>query len=302
MFAALPLFVLGLAAADGVATPAPAPAPVADAAPRPTRVLVLDVAGDLEDGPKATLTNLMVARLSRFAALEVIAQKNVEKLLGLEAKKQMAGCEGDDTSCLAELAGAFNAEIVAAAQAGKLGGTTVFTLQFLDSKGVTVGRGSAQVSGLDDLASKVAEVVDGVGRDFTKTEPGDAAAAPSTAPTAAATAPPGLREPLLIGGGAALGVGVVVAGISVIPALLASGANNDLKGLRVRYIDAGRDDDLLAQAEEKQRSATSLTGLWNNFGLYGFWGGVLIGALGGGALAGSFALPAETPAAPSENP
>jgi hypothetical protein len=170
--------------------------------------------------------------------------------------------------------------------------------------GVTVGRGSAQVSGLDDLASKVADVVDGVGREFTKTEPGDVAATSTTGtatPTSSTTtlAPLGLREPLLIGGGAALGTGVVLASISVIPALLASGANNDLKGLRVRYIDAGRDADLLTQAEEKQKSATSLTGIWNNLGIYGFWGGVLIAALGGGALAGSFALPPETPQTPA---
>lgn len=275
-------FLFALAGAD---------AEVADPAPK-TRVLVLDVAGDLDENQKTTLTNLIVARLSRFAPLEVIAQKNVEKLIGIEASKQVAGCEGE-SGCLAELAGAFNAEIVAAPQAGKIGGTTVFTLQLLDPKGATVGRGTAQVSGLDDLVTRITEVVDGVGRDFTHSEPADSFANPSTStpsPTAAASPAPDLRQPLLIGGGVAAGVGAALVVIGAIPALQASGAEGDLKVLRANYVEAGRDDDLLQQAKAKQRDAEAARGLWNGAGIYAVWSGVVVVAAGGGALAASFLL------------
>ncbi len=269
------------------------PADVAPAAAKKTRVLVLDVAGDLEENQKSTLTNLIVARLSRFEPLEVIAQKNVEKLIGIEATKQVAGCEGE-SGCLAELAGAFNAEIVAAPQAGKIGGTTVFTLQLLDPKGTTVGRGTAQVSGLDDLVTRITEVVDGVGKDFTHSEPADSFANPqpttTAAPKTAENAAPDLRQPLLIGGGVGVGVGVALVAIGVIPALQASGAEGDLKVLRVRYVDAGRDDDLLQQAKAKQKDAEDARGLWNGAGIYAVWSGVVVVAAGGGALAASFLL------------
>lgn len=285
------LLVLAPLAADD----APAAA-TAEAPPKKTRVLVLDVAGDLADNQKTTLTNLIVARLSRFEPLEVIAQKNVEKLMGIEAQKQLAGCEGDENACLAELAGAFNAEIVAAPQAGKIGATTVFTLQLLDTKGATVGRGTAQVSGLDDLVTRITEVVDGVGKDFTKTEPADSFANSSTPATTnptttTSTKPaPALQQPLLIGGGVGVGLGVALVAIGMVPALQASGAEGDLKVLRARYVDAGRDDDVLQQAKQKQLDAEGSRELWNNVGIYAVWSGVVVAAAGGGALAASFLL------------
>jgi hypothetical protein len=237
------------------------------AVPARTRLLVLDVGGDLPAAQRETLTSLVAARLSRFADLEVVSQSNVEQLLGLEAQKQLSGCGGDDGSgCLAELAGALDAKVIAVAQAGKLGGTTVFTLQLLDPQGATVGRGTAQVSGLDDLAGRVESVIDGVGREFTGDEPSDQAPPASTSSTSTTTsssAEPALKTPLLIGGVTALGLGIVVAGVGVLPALSASSAEGELKTLRVQYVKAGCDDDLLQQAAQKQRDVDDARGQWN---------------------------------------
>ncbi len=287
----LPLLLV-LAAADGDAGPAAAAGP--SAAVR-TRVLLLEVAGDLDAAQRATLGSLIGARLSRFEALEIVDQKNVEKLLGVEADKQRAGCTGDENACLAELAGALQADVVAAPQAGKIGGTTVFTLQLIDQKGVTVGRGSAQVSGLDDLAQKVSDVVDGVGREFTGGEPRDGVSSSNpAAATTTTTGEPAWRQPLRIGGAVGIGVGLVAIGLGAIPAVMASGAEGDLAGLRVRYIKAGRDDDLLQQAAVKQRDADDARGLWNDAGIYAVWGGLVVAAAGGAALAAGF-LVAEAP-------
>lgn len=276
-------------AADVVATPptASAPGPTTTV----TRVLVLETGGDLGPEKRLLLTNLTAARLARFADLEIMAARDIEARLGLEASKQAAGCESD-SECLANLTGALDVELVCATTAGTLGGTTVFTIQIIDSAGAARARSSVQVSALDDLAGAITRVVDDAGRAVSGAEPGDAVVRTSGTTAAAANADTvmGLRQPILIGGAVGLGAGVVALGLGVIPAFMTTGAENDLTRLRTRYVDSGGDRAILDDAAAKQVEVDRNRGLWNNAGIYAAWGGALVAVAGGAALVAAFTL------------
>jgi hypothetical protein len=189
---------------------------------------------------------------------------------------------------MAELVGALDVDVVAVARAGRLGGATIFTLQLVDRSGTTKARGSAQVSARDDLGGQVGEVVDDVGHQLTGDEPVDAPAprsssSQSSAPLAAYLA--GLKTPLLIGGGSAAGVGVILVVAGVTPALLYSGAESELRVLRLRYVDGGGDQAVLDAAVQKQADAEGWRRAWNSVGVYAVWSGLLLATAGGGALA-----------------
>lgn len=294
-----------IVAADGAAAPlepaaptAPTAAPVAPAAVAPaadtrTRVLVTDTSGDLPPEKRALLTNIVATRLQRFTALRVIAQRDVQQRLGLEADKQLAGCESD-AACLAELAGAFDVDIVCTSSAGVLGGTTVFTIQLVDDTGAAKARGTATVSALDDLAGAVAAVVDTAGREATGDEPADPVIAKATPTTPTTPLSSAWRFPLLLGGAVGVATGLTAAGIGVIPGLLYRGAEDDLTTLRVRYVESDKDPAILADATAKQAEADRLRGLWNNAGVPAFWIGSLVVVAGGAALTAGLLLTPET--------
>jgi hypothetical protein len=256
-----------------------------------TRVLVLDVAGELEQHARTTLTALLTTRLGRFDTLDVVEKSSLTRLLDLEAEKQALDCAGDaQGGCLAEIAGALDVDAVAVATVGRIGGTLLFSLQIVDRTGRAIGRGTAQVSALDHLTDRVAAVVDDVGQQVTGAPP---SAAPSGTPGSATTAgrlPVGFRQPLLIAGGAALGVGVLSLGLGVVPAVLYSTSASDLRSLRVRYVEEGGDSALVDQAATRQKDALAFQGLWNNAGIYAAWGGLLVGTAGGAAVAAALLL------------
>jgi hypothetical protein len=289
------LLALGTAAhsADGAA--ASADSGGADADPAVPKVLVLETGGDLADDQRIVLSNLVATRLQRFAGLRVIAQRDVQQRLGLEADKQLAGCESD-AACLAELAGAFDVDLMCITAASRLGGTVVFTLQIVDERGEAKARGSVSVPALDDVAAAVAAVADDAGRAVTGAEPVAATPVSSSSSSSSALLPAAARSPLQIGGAVGLAVGLTAAGLGAIPGIMALSAEDDLRGLRVDWIESGASDDaILDAAARKQLEVDRLRGLWNTAGLPAVWGGVLVGVAGGAALAVGTLLTAEAP-------
>jgi TolB-like protein len=269
-------------ASSPATTSVPSTAVPADARPR---VLVLDVVGDLDDSTRATLTALLTTRLARFKDLDVTARSSLARLVDVEADKQVAGCGDNDAGCLAELAGALDVDYVAVATAGRIGGTTVFTLQLIDRAGKTSGRGTAQVSALDGLAGRVAAVADDVGQQVTGVPPPSGAASFTGGGVGGGRIPAGWQKPMMVGGGAGVGVGVLSLALGLTPAVLYGNAAGDLRSLRARYVDAGGDRALVDEAGELQKRAIALQGMWNNVGIYAAWGGILVGVAGGAALA-----------------
>ncbi len=81
----------------------------------------------------------------RQAGLLVVTQSEIGALLGLERQKQLLGCGDATSSCMAELANALGADVVALGGIAKLGGGSYqVTLKLLQA---TDGRVLAQQSG-----------------------------------------------------------------------------------------------------------------------------------------------------------
>lgn len=136
--------VLVIAAQTAVA-PNEAPATGAPSAERSTddrvKTLVMDLA--VEGGADATivptLSGILSAELAAYAALDVMSNADVKRLLELEGQKESVGC--GDASCLAEIAGAMGARLVVFGSLGKLGDKLIVHLNLYDSsKTASVGR------------------------------------------------------------------------------------------------------------------------------------------------------------------
>lgn len=142
--------------------PAPRTAPVKDApaaqAPR-LKVLVLDAtSSDLTESERATLTSLVATGLTETAALEVLSGADLRQLIALQAQATEIGVDKTDCTdaCMAELAGALDAGVVVATQAGKLGEAFVVTLTVFDaSKASTVSRKSLDARALGELPARI---------------------------------------------------------------------------------------------------------------------------------------------------
>ena len=282
-------------AAPGAPGAAPVAAPV-EVVPAPgvtqrTKVLVVDVrSADLSEGERDALGAVITGRLARFSSLEVLSGADLRSMAALASDKASAGCEGDDGSCLAELAGALGAPWVLATQAGRLSGTTVVSFHLFDATASkTIARSTVQVSGLDDVTARVATAVDAVGREATQDEPGGvASSAPiGPAPSASANAKPpsGLKTGLLVGGGVGIGIGAVASAIGLVPSVLYGSHQRELVDLRRAWVQ-NQDAAVLADAAQVQTQAERNRAAWNTWGIGLFWGGLAIAAAGGGALAG----------------
>ena len=79
---------------------------------RPIRVAVLDVRGTGEIPPRAfaALNQSITPELRKLEGVSAIASAELADMLGVERQKQLLGCADAATSCLAELAGALDAD------------------------------------------------------------------------------------------------------------------------------------------------------------------------------------------------
>jgi hypothetical protein len=143
-----------LALTSAPAPPAPAPpaplAPAAEPAVR-TRIVVLDLeaVGAVDQGTARSIDPLILGGAS-IPAAEVLAQSELKKLAEVEAGKAEMGC--DDSSCLAELAGAMGARFVLFGTVSKLGDATTVSISMFDSRSSTVARDSVAVRDLAELS------------------------------------------------------------------------------------------------------------------------------------------------------
>jgi hypothetical protein len=117
------------------------------------RMLVFDVrpTGGVSKETAENLTGLIAALLSEDERLEVLAGPDLRSIIDLETQKQSLGCS-TDTSCLAEVAGALNAQFVLAGDAGFLGSLINLNLSLYDqTKASNIGRRAVQAASLDQL-------------------------------------------------------------------------------------------------------------------------------------------------------
>jgi hypothetical protein len=99
-------------------------------------------------------------------------------------------------------------------------------------------------------------------------------------------------SPLRIGGGIAIGVGVLTMIGGFIPSALSSSANGDLVALRTQSVKDGTiTDDARAQAKQLRADALSYQATYNDVGVPLLWTGFAVAVIGGAALAASFFIP-----------
>lgn len=103
----------------------------------PITVAVLDIRAHGVAGRVAeALLDVVTEEVARAPRVKVLSRKEMERLLGEEAKKQLMGC--DETSCLAEIAGALNAELLVSGELARLDESTLLTLQLINNRFATV--------------------------------------------------------------------------------------------------------------------------------------------------------------------
>jgi hypothetical protein len=274
------------------AAPAPSEPPAAEPPPAKPKLLVLDVkAADLSQEQAGALTDVVATRAARFGQADVIAAADVRQLLDLEASKAESGCD-DNGSCLAELAGALNADWVLASRAGKIGNRFVVTMQLYDAKkGSVATRDTVEAYAVDELPGQLGTMVDRVlttslGEAVPTTAAPTKADAATKPDTVEASSPVWL--PLQIGGGAAAVVGLAASIGGLVPLVMYGQAKADLLN-RTRKYD-GKESQL-EEATEVHRQAIATRDAYNNVGRFAVIGGAVLLVGGGAALAAGFLLP-----------
>lgn len=243
-------------------------------------------AAELSPSTFATLTSVITVALGRHDRLDVLASADVRRAIELEGDKRALGC-AEQTSCLAEVAGAMGARLVVFGQLGDLDGELVLTLNLYDSQSATaVGRVLERAPDSRRLAEKLEPAVDRLlARTLAAAKPGErlrilvldleagapAAVAPAPTPTST-SAPASSSTPwLLYGAGATAGVAALAVGVGAV-----------LGGLNLAELDAGTKEPFAAKALEHDQVAQVL-GLGANAAFLACAGALVVAASLGAA-------------------
>ncbi len=80
----------------------------------------------------SAILDIVTQEVSRVPGYKVISAKEIQAILTEESRKQLSGC--DNTSCLSELAGALNAELLISGEVAPLGTGRLLTLQLINHR------------------------------------------------------------------------------------------------------------------------------------------------------------------------
>lgn len=133
---------------------------LAVAPPAPPRVLVLDVtrSADVSADEAITVGEILTAAVAELDGAEVLSHAELRALTELAANQEEAGC--DSSGCLAELAGAMDADYVVSCRVSRLGEVYVANLALFDAASARVDkRLTRQGASVGDVAKKVAPSV-----------------------------------------------------------------------------------------------------------------------------------------------
>jgi hypothetical protein len=98
------------------------------------RTILLSLKGNKVDAETVNIiSSLVTASLSQYDAIELVTSSDIKSMASLEAEKQSVGCN-DETSCLAELAGAMDARYVIFGDVGQLGPLLILGLNLFDAR------------------------------------------------------------------------------------------------------------------------------------------------------------------------
>lgn len=115
-------------------------------------VLELQHLGEATEAEARSLDDAVVSVVSNTGLFQVVSQRDIITLLGVERQKQLLGCGEESASCLAELSGALDARFIVSGTLNKVGKTYQLTLQTLDArKSQPIGRSLRASKSLDEL-------------------------------------------------------------------------------------------------------------------------------------------------------
>jgi hypothetical protein len=130
-----------LLALVAVLGPAAAGAQPAPAEGRRTKILVFDftVKGDAAKDLGRVLADVAARELAKLRNVQALTQADVTAQLGVEKQKTMLGC-AEDRSCMAEIAGAIDADRTLGGSVVQLGDASLVSVTYVDArKAATVG-------------------------------------------------------------------------------------------------------------------------------------------------------------------
>ena len=105
----------------------------AGAAPKPARVAVLETraTGDVDARMVSVFDQSLVPELRKLEGLSVVSSVEIRDMLSAERQKQLLGCSDDGSACLAEMAGALDADELVTIDLGLVGSSyTLATKRF----------------------------------------------------------------------------------------------------------------------------------------------------------------------------
>jgi len=273
-------------AAIVAAAPTPAPAPGKTAKPAaaarpdaPIKLAAPQLSALNLDARAATFYNEHVAAALSSQGFRVTTAKEIEELVGLERRRQLAGC--DESACLSELANALGVDAVISGEIGKLSGGKYQLLLKINS-----ARDGRQLSSYGARVSGEEAVLDEIGK-------AARAMAPEVALAFGRTLKPVVRERAATARDFAwlpAGAGVVVAGAGAFCMYQAS--------VHYQQLVSPSQPMTLAEGDAIRRSGIAYQGA--GLAALGVGGAALLAAggmflLGGGGDGGA----APPPAAPS---
>lgn len=113
-----------------------------------TAVAVMDLgtSGNINRAQVEGLELVLADVISRHPHLRALMPSEIEAMLGLEAKRQLMGCE-TDSNCLAEIGGALGASYLLRPQVANVAGTWLIQLALIDTENAaTLARATREVS------------------------------------------------------------------------------------------------------------------------------------------------------------
>jgi TolB-like protein len=256
------------------------------------------VANNMDQQTVNTIESFITGELDNHKSLKVLAGEDIKRMLDLEAEKQAAGCD-DDSSCLAEMAGALGAEFVVTGQLGKLETRLILTLSLIDvNKKEAVNRVTVKADSLDAMPEQVEKAVSQL------VAPIVSGGAVQNGAQVASSGGPSILPWVLVGVGTAAAIGGGV--LSVVGALQWGqfSAADDSYYSQLDTItknDSATEDELtnLADAREELAGASDA---WNGGGLYFTSAGIPLAVIGVGLVAGGVAHPLPPLAGPLQPP
>ena len=239
-------------------------------AAEPLKVLVLDLRSEGEkDTTTRVIRDAVVVELGRDERLEVLSSEDLRRMVTVQSEREVLGCSAE--SCLAELGAAMGARYIVHGSVGDLGGTTVVNLNLFDTElNKAVARENAEVTNKAALLPAIRAVVERIRARIRP--PGGAAPAQPAAPplgtftskppteadhTTTTGGPPPALPWLAIGGGTALGIGLLGTAIAGTGALLQTSIASDSRPPAI----SGHSPEERLEAQATGRTLLLLTGV-----------------------------------------